>query len=354
MPSLIIFDVGHGSCALLEDGSVRTVFDCRDAALLVEFLLARQVRKIDQVVISHADSDHIAGISALIQSSYVQIGAVYVNADAAKNSTAWQELKIALQDAADKKGLRVMTTIGANMPQELMHDSVRIELVAPGIAWRLTAHGGTLPNGTPLNNANSMSVVVRLHHENHPVVLLPGDMNSAALQDILDRNRVLSADVLVFPHHGGNVSSAGNPSTKQAENTAFTTALINCTAPKIVVFSIGRGVHSTPRPEIIQRIRSLQHSCIISCTQLSEHCHGGSTPANSGHVGALPARGKSGNRCCGGSMEIQLAGADTVAGIVWQQHVDFIANYVATPMCTAPAVGAARVAIPAQAPSRMP
>jgi len=327
---------------------VRTVFDCKDAALLVEFLLAHQVQMINQVVISHTDSDHIAGISALIQSDYIQIGAVYVNADAAKDSTVWQELKIALQDAADKKGLQVMTTIGSNMPHELTHDSVRIELVAPGIAWRLTAHGGKLPDGTPLEDANSMSVVVRLHHDNHPVVLLPGDMDIAALQDIVVRNRALTADVLVFPHHGGHVSSAGNPGTKQAENAAFTTDLLNRTAPKMVVFSIGRGVHATPRPEIVQCIRGLQEPCIISCTQLSEHCHGGSTPANAGHLGALPARGKPGNRCCGGSMEIQLTGADTVAGIVRQQHADFIANHVTTPMCIAPGapvVGAGGVVI---------
>jgi beta-lactamase superfamily II metal-dependent hydrolase len=107
MPSLIIFDVGHGSCALLQDGAVRTVFDCKDAALLVEFLLAHQVQMINQVVISHTDSDHIAGISALIQSDYIQIGTVYVNADAAKDSTVWQELKIALQDAADSRGALV-------------------------------------------------------------------------------------------------------------------------------------------------------------------------------------------------------------------------------------------------------
>ena len=149
MPSLIIFDVGHGSCALLQDGAVRTVFDCRDAALLVEYLITRHIPEIDQVVISHTDSDHIAGVSALIQSDYVKIGAVYVNADAAKETAVWQELKIALQDAADKKALHVMTTIGANMPHELAHEAVRIELVAPGIEWRLTAHGGKLPDGTP-------------------------------------------------------------------------------------------------------------------------------------------------------------------------------------------------------------
>ncbi|MCX6898575.1 MAG: MBL fold metallo-hydrolase [Verrucomicrobia bacterium] len=337
MPSLIIFDVGHGSCAFLQDGAVRTLFDCKDASLLVEFLLAHNIDKIDQVVISHTDADHIAGIAALIQSDYVQIGSVYVNADAAKDTDVWSELKIALQDAADKKGLEVMTTIGANMPNSLDHDAVRIEVVAPGILWRLTGNGGRLPNGDSLN-ANSMSVVLRLHHDNHPVVLLPGDMDMPALQEIVARNQQLTADILVFPHHGGYVSAAGNAAARQAENIAFTTDLLSRCAPRMVVFSIGRGIHATPRPEIIQQIHDGPQPCVISCTQLSEHCHAGATPANPIHLGPLPARGRPGNRCCGGSMEIQLAGNGTVAAIVRQLHTDFITNHVTTPLCLPPAV----------------
>jgi beta-lactamase superfamily II metal-dependent hydrolase len=320
------------------------VFDCRDAALLIEFLIDRDVLEIDQVVISHTDSDHIAGVSALIQSEYVQIKTVYVNADAAKNSVLWQELKIALQDAAINKGAKVMTTIGANMPHELAHEAVRIELVAPGIVWQLTAHGGVLPDGRPLNNANSMSVVVRLHHEGHPVALLPGDMDIAALQDIIARNRELTADILVFPHHGGHVSTAANIGAHQAANEAFTAELLNRAAPQMVIFSIGRGIHATPRREILQQIRRQRPACVVSCTQLSENCHNDPNPENADHLSALPARGKTGNQCCGGSIEIQLVGGGTVAGIVRQQHADFIANYVTAPMCTAPAAPVAEPA----------
>jgi competence protein ComEC len=332
MPSLIIFDVGHGSCAFLQDGAVRTLFDCKDASLFIEFLLAHNIAEISQVVISHADADHIAGISAIIQSDHVQIGAVYVNADAAKNSDAWGLLKMALQDAAVRKGLRVITEIGANMTHPLAQGAVTIEVVAPGIAWRLTGSGGRLPNGNSLD-ANSMSVVLRLHHNNHPVVLLPGDMDAAALQDIVNRNQQLTADILVFPHHGGNVSAIGNAAAHQAENAAFTADLMNRCAPSMVVFSIGRGIHATPRPEIVQQIRARAQPCIISCTQLSQRCHAGVLPMNPVHLDALPARGRSTNQCCAGSIEIQLVGQGTVPAIVRNQHAAFVANLVTSPIC---------------------
>ncbi len=333
MPSLIIFDVGHGSCAFLQDGAIRTLIDCRDAPLFIEYLLSHNINAINQVIVSHADSDHIAGILALIQSDYIQVGAVFVNGDAAKDSVVWTELKLALQDAANRKGLKVVTGIGDNMPNPIAHESVRIEVVAPGIAWRLTGAGGRLANGGPIT-ANGMSVVLRLHHNNHSVLLLPGDMDMAALQDIVARNKTLASDILVYPHHGGNVSTAGNAAARQHENTAFTTDLLNRCTPKLVIFSIGRGVHATPRPEIVQQIRTLAQPCAVCCTQLSEHCHAGAPPANPGHLAALPARGKRTNHCCGGSIEITLAGNGTVAAFTRQQHADFIAQRLTSPLCT--------------------
>jgi competence protein ComEC len=81
------------------------------------------------------------------------------------------------------------------------------------------------------------------------------------------RNRALTADILVFPHHGGHVSAAGNPGARQVENAAFTGDLLNRAGPKMVVFSIGRGVHATPRPEIIQQIRARRQACIVSCNR---------------------------------------------------------------------------------------
>ena len=98
-PKLIVFDVGHGSCVFLEDGAVTTVIDCKNSTLLIEFLLSRNIRAISQVIVSHADADHVDGILALIQSDYIQLGTVFVNADASKDSEAWLDLRIALQDA---------------------------------------------------------------------------------------------------------------------------------------------------------------------------------------------------------------------------------------------------------------
>ncbi len=331
LPKLIVFDVGHGSSVFLEDGSVTTLIDCKDFALLIEYLISRNISAISQVIISHSDADHIAGMLALIQSDHVKIGAVFVNADAAQDSTTWNELKIALEDAADRKGLKVITALGAGMEQFLVQEEVRIELVAPGIAWRLSSSGGKLRDGAKISG-NSMSVVLRLHHNNHPVVLLPADFDSMAFADIVRRKKALDCDILIFPHHGGHVSASGTLEKRRAENVAFTDSLINAANPKKVIFSLGRGVHATPRPEIINQVKGSGRQ--IRCTQLSEHCHQGAPVTTNGHLNDIPARGSKKNQCCGGSIEISLSGKDTIASMGWDNHSDFIRIHLNSPLCT--------------------
>jgi competence protein ComEC len=60
-PILTILDVGHGNCAVLEDGQRTVVFDCGPKTGLLEYLTSRTITVLDLVLISHADEDHIAG-----------------------------------------------------------------------------------------------------------------------------------------------------------------------------------------------------------------------------------------------------------------------------------------------------
>ncbi len=208
MPKLIVFDVGHGSCVLLQDGAVSTVIDCKNSTLLIDFLLSQNINTISQVIISHSDADHIDGILALIQSDYIQLGTVFVNADASKNSETWTDLRIALQDAVGRGKLHVRTEIGDGMADHLLHEAVQIEVVAPGIASRLAGPGGRTPQDGAATS-NSMSVVLRLHHDNHPIMLIPGELRPPVQEDRLEQWRSL-APSLVAPRLPVILSSHAN------------------------------------------------------------------------------------------------------------------------------------------------
>jgi beta-lactamase superfamily II metal-dependent hydrolase len=330
-PKLIVFDVGHGSCVFLEDGVITTVIDCKNSTLLIDFLLSRNLRQISQVIISHADADHIDGVLALIQSDYIQLGTVFVNADR-KDSETWMNLRIALQDASARGKLKVRTEIGDGMADQLKRGEVQIEVISPGIATRLASPGGRTPQRARATS-NALSVVLRLHHDNHPVMLIPGDLDEVGLADLVARGKRLSCDILLFPHHGGHIGHGGSPAARLRSNAAFAKTIIEEVNPQLVLFSIGRGLFSTPRPEIIREIRALVPSCHIHCTQLSEQCQRKNLDSPESHLNALPALGRHTNQCCGGSLEISFAGKNTAAQLEHSSHVEFVKTRVETPLC---------------------
>lgn len=343
-PKLILFDVGHGSCVFLEDGPVTTVIDCRESTQFIEYLLARKITAISQVIISHADADHITGILALIQSDYIKLGSVFVNPDASKETEAWIELRLALEDAARRGKLKVCTEIGDGMNAQLSQDAVKFEVVAPGIAARLAGPGGRTPQKARAS-ANTMSVVLRLHHDNYPVMLLAGDLDQAGLADVIARGKALGCDILLFPHHGGHIGH-GSAAKKAKDNSVFARDLLAKASPKLVLFSIGRGKFDTPRPEIIHEVMVLAGGCGVHCTQLSERCQRKELGAAATHLSALPAAGRQRNHSCGGSLEIVFAGARTLAGLDRSAHTAFIGASLESPLCRAATAAAPTPRVP--------
>lgn len=331
-PSVLVFDVGHGSCVFIEDGAITTVIDCKESTILIEFLLSRKIESINQVIISHADADHIDGILALIQTDYIKLGTVFVNPDASKDTETWMDLRVALQDAQQRGKLKVRTEIGAGMTDQLRHIDVLIEVVAPGIASRLSGPGGRTGQGIRATS-NTMSVVLRLHHRSYPVMLIPGDLDNTGLGELIAQGKQLQADILLFPHHGGHIGHGSTPAAKTQENAEFAKSVFKEVKPKLLLFSIGRGLHSTPRPEIIKQLQAQDGTCQIHCTQLSEHCHANNPTLPASHLGDLPAFGRYDNKCCGGSIEIVLAGQNTVATLNRKRHINFVKTVVSTPLC---------------------
>lgn len=142
--------------------------------------------------------------------------------------------------------------------------------------------------------------------EGMPAALLPGDIDSMGLDYLAESHGDLDAHVLVFPHHGGNVGRASNGQA----NSEFAIRLLKMVKPKSVVFSIGRGIHGTPRPEIVLAVRSFGADIRIACTQMSEHCRQGDLPSDApSHLLDIHARGREARSCCAGSLRWQLGGA---------------------------------------------
>ena len=323
-PNLTILDVGHGQCVVLQDATGTVIFDAGSGATLLEFLQESAINEIDAVIISHADADHLSGLVALLSAATVQVRHVYLNADATKESDIWKDLRYAIANATAGEATGVTVGITTTSTQEFARGDIQIEILYPEPAVAMAGPGGTDLKGRRLTS-NSMSVVARISYNSIPRLLLTGDLDAVGLENLLEAFPSPRSEVLVFPHHGG-LPSRANPGN-------FAQLLGQAVQPSLVVFSIGRGKYQTPRPDIVEGIRSVLPKVNIVCTQLSANCASDVPAALPTHLASIVAKGRINRSCCAGSIRLLLE-PKTIRYIPpLQGHRDFVTANAPSALC---------------------
>lgn len=199
---LTALDVGQGTAVLLETATQTLLYDTGprqirswDAGerLVLPFLRARGVRKLDHLVVSHADLDHVGGLLRVL--SVVPV------------AQSWASFSIPAWLTRDR---RVRERDGEVLPAvvalpDQMHDCMA------GQAWEMDGvrlrflHPGPERALWPKSN-NARSCVLLIEGRRH-AALLPGDIARAEERQLL--SSLPAVDVVLAPHHG----SAGSSST---------------------------------------------------------------------------------------------------------------------------------------------
>ena len=187
LPELIILDVGHGGCAVLRDFNQTIIIDCAPGSTLVELLEKLKIKEISNILISHADYDHIAGIITLLSNLEMRIHSIYLNPDSVKDTEAWTDFRYAIRDARKRNNNKIKIHLGLTTEQTGQLDTagVKIEILAPSPELAMSGVGGKDLRGKPLNS-NSMSAVISLIHETHRIAILPGDIDEIGLSNLTD------------------------------------------------------------------------------------------------------------------------------------------------------------------------
>jgi len=183
-----ILDIGHGSAAIVElpDGGVMLV-DAgamnrgrRAGDIVSRCLWQRGHRMINSIVVSHADVDHFNALGAVL--TRFPVSELLVSQNFVQNDSPAAQQLIAMA----------------------MNQKVPIRLV--GNEEHLTVGGVDLQifQTSPehlleARSDNEKSLIVQIQYSGK-TILLPGDLEGAALNDVLPR--LAKADVLVSPHHG--------------------------------------------------------------------------------------------------------------------------------------------------------
>lgn len=322
VPSLTILDVGHGSCAILAETGRIVVFDAGPKTGLLEFLRQHQIDTIDLLMISHADSDHIEGLIAILGTNAIAIKTVRLNTDSLKGSDLWNDLLFEL-DSLQKQG-KTDFSPALTEGDSGKFDSGEVALEVIGPSTYLAGKGpGSKDTFNRRITTNSISAVIRVVYRGTPIALFTGDMDVIGLDEIVRGGKNMTAPILVFPHHGGNAGK---------EMASFAEQIYNLVRPEQVLFSIGRGRYGTPIPEVVERVRSINTRVRISCTQLSEHCATALPTTEHTHISSVFANGRDDRRCCAGSVTV-LLGTTVTHFPMWKEHQDFITTFAPGALC---------------------
>ena len=197
--------------------------------VVVPLLMKRGVRKLDLVVATHLDTDHIGGLAAVLDK--IPAEALLWN-----GTLSGREDGEALLRLADERGVRLIAAHAGLRPFR-PDKGTEIEVLWP--ASEPAVSDGRLP---VMKDQNGRSVVLRVKLDGR-VFLFTGDIGFAEERAILSRldSRNAPVDVMKIPHHGSRRSTS-------EEWLAFW-------LPGEAVISAGRNnVYGHPHPDTLGRI----------------------------------------------------------------------------------------------------
>lgn len=217
-------DVGQGDSTLIECPNRQTILidggSISGGKKVVSYLRRRKILKLDLIIGTHPDPDHMGGLQKIIRNSIVER---FMDPGLPHPSTYYSKLLqlVEVMKMPYKQGLR---------GDEYRFGDVTLRILNPS-------------DSVYYEELNNCSVVVELRYgENR--ILLPGDAETAAEIDMLEKDQVSRCQILKLGHHGSISSSCMK--------------LLQRVRPEVAIISCGRNNPSGhPDQEMLDRLESV-------------------------------------------------------------------------------------------------
>ena len=212
-------DVGQGDATLIAKGNFHMLIDAgnnQKGKVVVEYLKRAGVDKLDVLVGTHPDSDHIGGLDDVIKE--ISVETVYLP-EAKKDTKTYQDVKKALKS---KKLTAKMPEIGK---EYIFEKNVIIRFLSPDKSY---------------SDSNNASLVVQAAYGKNRFLFM-GDAETEAEEQIVKRGYDISCDVLKLGHHGSY--------------TATSQSFLKKADPVYAVISCGKdNSYGHPHAEVLARL----------------------------------------------------------------------------------------------------
>ncbi|MCI8924138.1 MAG: MBL fold metallo-hydrolase [Lachnospiraceae bacterium] len=212
-------NVGQGDSTLIKCGDQAALIDAGDdskGTLIQNYLKKQGIKKLDYLILTHPDTDHIGGAPVII--TKFDIDKVFVS-NYEKDNKAYQKLIQALDD----KLLKYSTPeVGTGYPL----GTATLTILAPNDEY---------------DNPNDSSIALMIQNGSNKF-LFSGDAGEDAEADILSNKMDVSADVYKAGHHGSKYSTSQD--------------FFNAVSPTYAVISCGEdNAYGHPHAETLNTFR---------------------------------------------------------------------------------------------------
>lgn len=222
---VVFLNVGQGDAILISQGDVQIVIDGGRTSKELLARLGRHVpfwdRKIEIVIATHPDADHIGGLPALLRTYQVDRVLTTGAESSTETSRLFQE---AIRNRTGHEPTRIFRGTSLTLP-----------------------HGGILqveypfqpiPGIVPDTDTNEGSVVARFTY-GETSFLLTGDLPRE--ETVLPDEAPVT--ILKAAHHGSKYSTSQ--------------AFLDLIQPKEAVISVGKNSYGHPNPDVLERLRQI-------------------------------------------------------------------------------------------------
>ncbi len=246
-------DVGQGSASVVElpggrtvlvDGGGSSAGPSVGERVIAPFLWRRRHLRLDEVVLTHPDSDHTNGIDYVLR--HFRPRSLWVNGLASKNP-GYERLLA----TAGELGIPVLSPAAGQMVAATGHATLTV-LDNPVRTEALAMTGGKRPAG----NESGLALRLRLGEQ---ALLFPGDIGAVTEARVARANTELHSQVLLAAHHGSKGSNS--------------TALLEAVRPSHVIVSAGHGRQAHfPAPIHLQRWQEAGRQVFVTGRDGTIHC----------------------------------------------------------------------------------
>lgn len=184
---------------------------------LSRYLTSLGIKKINHLILTHSDDDHIGGIFNVL--STVEVDYFYDNGFSNFRSSFYPDyVRLIRQDLSKYRILQA--------GEALLFKNITIQVLSP-----------LLP---PTGNSNNDSIVLRIMH-GEINILLTGDLGHIGERRLIDTGTELGGQILKVGHHG--------------ERDACSQDFLDHVRPEVAIISVGSdNIYARPHPEIVSRL----------------------------------------------------------------------------------------------------